>query len=208
MIWCDAAPNLSKIGFSMYEPHIRLKELETTGVPGKLSLACSYLVNEASTVESFLHQSLEDYRDHKEWFSIAAAQAVTLIDELISDRILFRELYIPLEQKSLHVEGREIPVGTENRYLKELHSKYSITFRISDEPEPDADHEHSKEILEYGKYAVCEATDSEGRKTSTRVLIDYESAKWHYHESICSGNALADAQNAAELAMVRKLIRL
>ena len=88
MGWVYAVRNLEfvrpliKIGMSGRAPHLRVRELASTGVPGDYQLVyCVHTVN-ARFVEARAHQALGQYRYQagKEFFEAPIAEVVSVLD--------------------------------------------------------------------------------------------------------------------------------
>lgn len=86
LIGCDATPGLIKIGQSSKHPQMRLAELQSTGVPGKLSLLWCALVDNYAHVERVAHGRMASERRHNEWFEVTLARAHAEITNLIAAR--------------------------------------------------------------------------------------------------------------------------
>jgi hypothetical protein len=195
VIWGESAPGLSKIGYTMKDPELRLKELDTTGVSGQLHLACSYLVRDPSAVEASIHRELSAYHYRKEWFQIEPGAAISKLDGLLDGAFFYREALLKI---SVSVDPQ-----SEEKNLREFRRAYSVEFSTITEmqrgPTPFA-------APEEVDFVECVATSSWGDKERIRVKVDYAGASHKYPSPIFRGRARIDAQEAAELALVRRLM--
>jgi len=77
-----AMPGLLKIGYTDRSLKERLRELESTGVPGKFNVDLYFYTNNAKAHELALHRTLRKYRFKKEFFQIKIIDAIILIKEI------------------------------------------------------------------------------------------------------------------------------
>lgn len=74
-----AMPGIFKIGFTLKDPALRAKELDSTGVPYPFVVEYEILVDEPHALEQRVHKSLRAQREGKEWFRCTFPQAVQTI---------------------------------------------------------------------------------------------------------------------------------
>lgn len=82
---CDGAPSLLKIGFTDRDPDVRARELETTGVPGRLTVAFGIGVEDARGLEARVHRALLPVHSNKEWFKCSKSHAIAVILHELGD---------------------------------------------------------------------------------------------------------------------------
>lgn len=80
-----AFPNLLKIGHTTDLPESRLKQLNTTGVPGAFTLEFCFLVHNAAQIEKTIHQALVKYRytANREFFTLPVSEALRVTVPII-----------------------------------------------------------------------------------------------------------------------------
>jgi hypothetical protein len=79
----EAMPNLLKIGYTNRSLKERLKELESTGVPGKFTVELHFEIENAVLFESLLHKTLHEYRFEKEFFRTDIDTVIHAINNLL-----------------------------------------------------------------------------------------------------------------------------
>lgn len=79
----EAMPNLLKIGYTNRTLKERLRELESTGVPGKFTIELNFEVENAVVFESLLHKSLHEYHFEKEFFKTNIDVVIFAINNLL-----------------------------------------------------------------------------------------------------------------------------
>jgi len=75
---------LLKIGMTWNPPHVRAKQLASTGVPGNFELVyCVHTVN-ARLAEAYVHEELSKYRlqPNKEFFEAPIGEVVAVFDQV------------------------------------------------------------------------------------------------------------------------------
>ena len=75
----QAMPGIFKIGFTLKDPELRAKELDSTGVPFPFVVEYEILVDDPHALEQRVHKSLRAQREGKEWFRCSFTQAVQMI---------------------------------------------------------------------------------------------------------------------------------
>lgn len=79
----ESMPNLLKIGYTTRSIKERVKELESTGVPGKFTIEIYFEIENASAFEMLLHKALHEYRFEKEFFKTDMKTAIYAINNLL-----------------------------------------------------------------------------------------------------------------------------
>ena len=82
----EAIPNLLKIGYTARTVEQRLKELSTTGVPGKFLIELYFEIENAYVFETLLHKALHDYRYDKEFFKTDIDTVIFAVHNLLDPR--------------------------------------------------------------------------------------------------------------------------
>lgn len=75
----QAMPGIFKIGFTLKDPELRAKELDSTSVPFPFVVEYEILVDDPHALEQRVHKSLRAQREGKEWFRCSFTQAVQMI---------------------------------------------------------------------------------------------------------------------------------
>jgi len=87
-----AMPQLVKVGFSTKDPHLRAKELGSTGTPHPYLVAYDVLVYAPRNLERRVHERLAHMREGKEWFRCSVAQAIAAIQTLDPDGVRLEQV--------------------------------------------------------------------------------------------------------------------
>ena len=83
--------NLLKIGYSSKDPEERANELNDTSSPHPHVVDYMVLVDGPYQLEQRVHEKLSEKREGKEWFHCSYEEAVSTIQELAKDSILYQE---------------------------------------------------------------------------------------------------------------------
>lgn len=74
-----------KVGYTDRYPDARARELETTGVPGRLTVVFGVGVEDARELEARVHRALLHVHANKEWFRCTKERAIQAILDEIGD---------------------------------------------------------------------------------------------------------------------------
>lgn len=118
-----AMPNILKIGFTTRHIKERLKELESTGVPGAFTTELYFETDNAEIFEKLLHKSLKEFHFAKEYFQVDIKTVIKVIHILIKDN-KFNFYEFKGESKKLAITQEQIEEQkiqfSENRRKAEL----------------------------------------------------------------------------------------
>lgn len=79
----SSVPKHVKIGYTERDPHVRAKELNSTGLPGEYQVKYVVVIANPRAVEREAHTILASMRFDKEWFQCSVDQARAAIDEAV-----------------------------------------------------------------------------------------------------------------------------
>lgn len=79
----EAMPNLLKIGYTNRTISERVRELSSTGVPGKFIVELYFKTENAAMFEMVLHKALQEFRYEKEFFKTEIKTVIHVIHGLI-----------------------------------------------------------------------------------------------------------------------------
>ena len=77
----------------MYDPAMRAKELEGTGVPHPFVVEYEILVDDPMKLEQSVHRYLRDVNENKEWFRCDFAKCVSAIHECNNGYIYYERFF-------------------------------------------------------------------------------------------------------------------
>lgn len=118
-----AMPGIFKIGFTLKDPALRAKELDSTGVPYPFIVEYEILVDEPHALEQRVHKSLRAQREGKEWFRCSFTQAVQTIRACYQEEI-YREKCFKTERE------KELERVRQEQILRELEQKRKEEERV------------------------------------------------------------------------------
>jgi hypothetical protein len=95
----EAMPGLFKVGFSTKDPHLRAKELSTSGAPHPYVVAFDVLVRAPRDTEQRIHKELRDKREGKEWFRCTLHEAVTAVRSIAAGAVIAENMSEECEAK-------------------------------------------------------------------------------------------------------------
>ncbi len=81
--------DLVKIGFTLKDPRLRAKELQSTGVPYKYEVEYEMFCENPEKIERSAHRELAKYREGKEWFRCDREKAVKTIRLIVGSDIVY-----------------------------------------------------------------------------------------------------------------------
>ena len=136
----QAMPGIFKIGFTLKDPELRAKELDSTGVPYPFIVEYEILVDEPYTLEQHVHKALRSQREGKEWFRCDFSQAVQTIHSCYQGRIYYEQCFkeereAELEQARIEQELLEQMLRQEEQRKKEEEARRLIQERRRQEEE-------------------------------------------------------------------------
>jgi len=93
-------PHLLKIGQTQFNPDIRARQLESTGVPGRFSVECAFYVTDRREAEVAIHEHLDQFRPNKmrEFFQIELGEACKELEKIL-EPFTYRPLFSPQNDK-------------------------------------------------------------------------------------------------------------
>lgn len=111
-----AMPGLLKIGQTMDTPELRLRQLNTTGVPLPFILEACFLVSDPVALEKSIHYALIDHRttQNREFFQISSHRALALALPL-----LIQATY-PDPESITKPSVKNHSIGENDRYVLQL----------------------------------------------------------------------------------------
>lgn len=85
-------PGILKIGYSTRDVKERVKELESTGVPGSFEIEAYFLSESPEKQEVAIHKKLAEYRlPGKEFFEIDIESAIIAAISIMGDKPIYRQ---------------------------------------------------------------------------------------------------------------------
>ena len=82
-------PDLIKIGYSMNDPEIRAKELDSTGLPHPYIVEYQMHVGNPQEIEQQVHHVLSPHREGKEWFRCSCKEAIEVIRKVAGEKAIY-----------------------------------------------------------------------------------------------------------------------
>ena len=147
----EAMPNLLKIGFTERTIEERVKELASTGVPGKFTVELYFATDNAPMFEMVLHKSLSEYHYEKEFFTVDVKTVIHVIhnlidkDELLSYRFLGKNSALATTREQIAEQKKQADEKRERleqrsrefkeRYLDKSLDELRIALKILDKSE-------------------------------------------------------------------------
>ena len=119
----QAMPGIFKIGFTLKDPELRAKELDSTGVPFPFVVEYEILVDDPHALEQRVHKSLCAQREGKEWFRCSFTQAVQMIRACYQGKI-YREKCFKTDRE------KELERVRQEQILRELEQKRKEEERV------------------------------------------------------------------------------
>ncbi|MCI5130989.1 MAG: GIY-YIG nuclease family protein [Candidatus Electrothrix sp. EH2] len=95
----ESLQGLVKIGYTLKDPKLRAKELQSSGIPNDYKVAYEVLTITPREVEQKVHLSLKEYRDNKEWFKCSISQAVKTIRSIVQENKLYEKFYCEHQER-------------------------------------------------------------------------------------------------------------
>lgn len=163
-----AMPGIFKIGFTLKDPALRAKELDSTGVPYPFVVEYEILVDEPHALEQRVHKSLRAQREGKEWFRCSFTQAVQMIRDCYQGRVYHEQCFkeereAELEQARIEQEiWEEMLRQEEERLLKEEQRKQEEARKQEEQARRIAEEKRRAQELEQIRKKAAE--DEEQRK--------------------------------------------
>lgn len=111
-----AMPGIFKIGFTLKDPELRAKELDSTGAPYPFIVEYEILVDEPYTLEQHVHKALRSQREGKEWFRCDFSQAVQTIHSCYQGKV-YLECCFKIERE------KELEKVRQEQILREMEQK-------------------------------------------------------------------------------------
>lgn len=96
-----AMPGIFKIGFTLKDPALRAKELDSPGVPYPFIVEYEILVDEPYALEQHVHKALRSQREGKEWFRCDFSQAVQTIHSCYQGKVYLERCFKIEREKEL-----------------------------------------------------------------------------------------------------------
>ena len=99
-----AMPGIYKIGFTLKDPALRAKELESTGIPHPFTVEYEILVDAPHMLEKKVHQTLSLFNENKEWFRCDVSACIAAIKnchegDIYYERCAREENFLALEKE-------------------------------------------------------------------------------------------------------------
>lgn len=128
-----AMPGIYKIGFTLKDPALRAKELESTGIPHPFTVEYEILVDAPHMLEKKVHQTLSLFNENKEWFRCDVSACIAAIKncyegDIYYERCVREEKLLALEkekQKKHAAEQAQQIENTKNREIEKIKIKYT-----------------------------------------------------------------------------------
>ncbi len=109
-----AMPGIIKIGFSMKDPELRARELNSTGCPQEYSVDYCILVEEPRELEQRVHKHLRHIGVGKEWFRCSCQEATVAIKSECCGEI-FAEDFKALDRQEIERDRRAREIARQAR---------------------------------------------------------------------------------------------
>lgn len=121
-------PKYVKIGWTRHNPHKRVSDIDSTGVPTPFDLSYVACVENAERLEKLAHQSLDEFRvrSSREFFEVSASFARETVRSVAQDsgvRIYFEKIYDEGRDNILDVPG--VSVYDEIDYIDTVNAAYA-----------------------------------------------------------------------------------
>lgn len=128
-----AMPGIYKIGFTLKDPALRAKELESTGIPHPFTVEYEILVDAPHMLEKKVHQTLSLFNENKEWFRCDVSACIAAIKnchegDIYYERCAREENFLALEkekQKKHAAEQAQEIETAKNREMEKIKAKYT-----------------------------------------------------------------------------------
>lgn len=159
----ESMPDLVKIGYSKKDPILRAKELNNTGVPHEYRVAYDALVINPRECEVIVHNKYSYRREAKEWFKSSVSEAVSIIQETLSEIILLEKMHVDIEITNENETHADIEITNEN----ETNADIEIT----------SEEEMQKNNIELCTFIGCD-DDANKEFKGKRYCI------WHFRELV------------------------
>jgi len=114
----ESMPDLVKIGYSKKDPILRAKELNNTGVPHEYRVAYDALVINPRECEVIVHNKYSYRREAKEWFKSSVSEAVSIIQETLSEIILLEKMHVDIEITNENETHADIEITSKEEMQK------------------------------------------------------------------------------------------
>lgn len=98
----ESLKGLVKIGYTLKDPKLRAKDLQSSGIPNDYKVAYEVLTINPREVEQKIHLSLKKYRDNKEWFKCSISQAVKTVQSIVQEK-MYENFYYEQEYLSTRI---------------------------------------------------------------------------------------------------------
>ena len=82
-------PDFLKVGFTLKDPNLRARELNSTGLPHSYVVEYEVFVEHPRHCEQKAHTLLKEYREGKEWFNCSLAHAISVIQKVAGTNSIF-----------------------------------------------------------------------------------------------------------------------
>lgn len=128
-------PGIYKVGYTLKDPELRAKELESTGVPHPFVVDYEILVDDPYTLEQKVHKSLSKFNENKEWFNCDFATCVSEIRRCYEGKIYYERCPKDERQKEIEKlkrieeEKRKIEVEKEQKRRQQEKESNEILIR-------------------------------------------------------------------------------
>jgi len=88
-----AMPGLVKVGYTLKDPNLRAKELDSTGMPHPYVVEYEALVEDPYETEQLVHSRLSHALEAKEWFRCAVSVAVAELQAVVGSAVFFERVH-------------------------------------------------------------------------------------------------------------------
>ena len=126
-------PGIYKVGYTLKDPELRAKELESTGVPHPFVVDYEILVDDPYTLEQKIHKSLSKFNENKEWFNCDFLLCIATIKKCYDGHIYYERcirdekiLKLKKEKEKKHAAEQAQQVESKrNREIERIKIKYA-----------------------------------------------------------------------------------
>lgn len=81
-----AMPGLVKVGFSLKDPQIRVREFDSAALPYPYEVVYEALIDRPRDVEQAAHALLKEWHENREWFRCSGAVAIDALRRVAGNR--------------------------------------------------------------------------------------------------------------------------
>ena len=169
-----AMPGIFKIGFTLNDPELRAKQLNSTGTPHPFVVDYEILVDEPHDLEQRVHKILQEFNENKEWFRCSFSQAVQVIHACYQGRIYYEGCLKAEREAELEQARQEKLHEEQQRREAEQKEKEEEAQRIEQERLRQEEVRKQAEEQKMWSYELGFSDDSPKRQPRTKAEYEEE----------------------------------